>query len=448
MCRGDRGAMRSKTTFFVADDCHPQTIAVVQTRAQSLGIECVVGRSASRQTSVAGQTLFGVLLQYPTTDGRIVDYADVVETAHDAGALVVVAADLLALTLLTPPGEFGADIAVGSTQRFGVPMGFGGPHAAFIATKPEYARKMPGRIIGVSQGRPRQPGAAPGAPDPRAAHPPREGDEQHLHRPGAAGGHGQHVRRLPRPARAAAHRRARPRADAARSPTGLERLGHIVGGEPFFDTLRVTPNGLPAESVIAAARSRAAQPPRLRRRLRRHQPRRDRHAATTSKPSSNASPAARRSASTSTSSPRRELRASANLKSQIRSSSRTRSSTRYHSETRDAPLHPQARSRATCRSRTSMIPLGSCTMKLNATSEMIPVTWPEFGSIHPFAPGRPDARATSSSSSDLEKLARRDHRLRRRLAAAQRRLAGRVRRPARDPRLPREPRRQRTATSA
>ena len=159
----------SKTTFFIADDCHPQTIAVVQTRAKSLGIETIVApvESLARDTGfqpvpatsnkstgykpVSRENVFGLLVQYPTTDGRIVDYTDVVKAAHAAGALVVFATDLLALTLIKPPGEFGADIAVGSAQRFGVPMGFGGPHAAFMSTKQEYARKMPGRIVGVSK---------------------------------------------------------------------------------------------------------------------------------------------------------------------------------------------------------------------------------------------------------------------------------------------------------
>ncbi|HEV7500735.1 MAG TPA: glycine dehydrogenase (aminomethyl-transferring), partial [Vicinamibacteria bacterium] len=137
--------------FFVAEDCHPQTIAVVRTRAQPLGIEVHVG--PVRSVDVEKQDLFGVLLQYPTTDGRVFDYAGLTERVHQGGALVVVAADLLALTLLRPPAEFGADIAVGSTQRFGVPLGFGGPHAAYLSTRDDYKRQMPGRIVGVSKDR-------------------------------------------------------------------------------------------------------------------------------------------------------------------------------------------------------------------------------------------------------------------------------------------------------
>ncbi len=134
-------------TFFVSDKCHPQTIAVVQGRAQPLGFEVVVGDAQSYDFS---QPIFGALLQYPDTEGNVVDWRAFVEKAHDAGALVVVATDLLALTLLTPPGEFGADIALGSSQRFGVPLGYGGPHAAFMATRDDLKRIMPGRLVGVS----------------------------------------------------------------------------------------------------------------------------------------------------------------------------------------------------------------------------------------------------------------------------------------------------------
>ncbi len=137
--------------FFVAEDCHPQTIAVVRTRAQPLGIEVHVGPADS--ADALGQDLFGILVQYPTTDGRIVDYAALAERAHAGGALFAVAADLLALTLLRAPGEFGADICVGSSQRFGVPLGFGGPHAAFLSTRDENKRQIPGRLVGVSKDR-------------------------------------------------------------------------------------------------------------------------------------------------------------------------------------------------------------------------------------------------------------------------------------------------------
>src|SRR4026207_178828 len=136
-----------RKTFLVADNCHPQTIAVVQTRAKPLRIEVEIGDYSRFKFD---STVFGALVQYPATDGAIYDYTDFIKQAHDAGALVVVAADILALTLLKPPGEFGAAVAVGNTQRFGVPLGFGGPHAAYFATRDQYKRHMPGRLVGVS----------------------------------------------------------------------------------------------------------------------------------------------------------------------------------------------------------------------------------------------------------------------------------------------------------
>ncbi|HEX8913942.1 MAG TPA: hypothetical protein VF796_16455, partial [Humisphaera sp.] len=135
MCRGAAND-DARDTFFVSADCHPQTIAVVQTRGRSMGVKVVVGDESDLQSQISDLNhLCGVLVQYPTSDGRLVDYTDVVNQAHAAGALAVFATDLLALTLVKPPGEFGADVAIGSSQRFGVPMGYGGPHAAFLSTK-------------------------------------------------------------------------------------------------------------------------------------------------------------------------------------------------------------------------------------------------------------------------------------------------------------------------
>ncbi|PYI81762.1 MAG: glycine dehydrogenase (aminomethyl-transferring), partial [Verrucomicrobia bacterium] len=137
-----------RNVFFVSQDCHPQNIQVVRTRAKALAIEVVV---RNHNTFAFDEKVFGALLQYPGTDGAVYDYQSFAEKAHAAGALVVVAADLLSLTLFRPPGEFGADVAVGSTQRFGVPLGYGGPHAAFFATRDAFKRQMPGRLIGVSK---------------------------------------------------------------------------------------------------------------------------------------------------------------------------------------------------------------------------------------------------------------------------------------------------------
>src|SRR5213595_556416 len=135
-----RAVAPNRKAFFVADNCHPQTIAVVQTRAKPLGIDIKIGNYSRFKFD---ETVFGALVQYPATDGGIYDYSEFIKQAHNAGALVVVAADILALTLLKPPGEFGVDVAVGSTQRFGVPLGFGGPHAAYFATRDQYKRHMP-----------------------------------------------------------------------------------------------------------------------------------------------------------------------------------------------------------------------------------------------------------------------------------------------------------------
>src|SRR6266700_3600340 len=151
MCWGLKGR---KKNFFVSETCHPQTIEVVRTRAKALGLEVIAG---NHHDFDFGRGVFAVLAQYPATDGTIYDYRKFIETTHQHEALAIVAADLLSLTLLTPPGEFGADVVVGSAQRFGVPLGYGGPHAAFFATRDAFKRHMPGRLVGVSkdaQGRP------------------------------------------------------------------------------------------------------------------------------------------------------------------------------------------------------------------------------------------------------------------------------------------------------
>ncbi|MDX1619233.1 MAG: glycine dehydrogenase (aminomethyl-transferring), partial [Balneolaceae bacterium] len=139
---------KNADTFFVSERCHPQTIDVVRGRAEPQGIEVVVGDHSELDLGDPG--IFGLLLQYPATDGAIYDYTELIETAHEQDIDSVVAADLLSLTLLKPPGEMGADVVVGSTQRFGIPMGYGGPHAAYFATREEYKRQIPGRIIGVT----------------------------------------------------------------------------------------------------------------------------------------------------------------------------------------------------------------------------------------------------------------------------------------------------------
>ncbi len=372
-----------RNAFFVAQDCHPQTIAVVRTRAGAMGIEVRVGDPAAVDFS-AGD-LFGVLLQYPATDGRVVDHGPLVEQAHAADALVVVAADLLALTLLRAPGEFGADVAVGSAQRFGVPMGFGGPHAAFLATRDEYKRQLPGRVIGVSKDR-------HGRTAYRMAMQTRE---QHIRREKAtsnictaqvllaimAGMYA--VYHGPKGLRAIAQR---VHALAAALAEGLRRLGPSVPAEPFFDTVRVDLGTRSADDVLAAAREKGINLRRL-----------GDHAVGISldetvtaaevdelfsifgKPDFKAAELAE---TLDLSLPAPHARKSEYLKHPVFNSFHTEHEMlRYikRLEARDLSL------------ATSMISLGSCTMKLNATSEMVPVTWPEIGALHPFAP--PDQTA-------------------------------------------------------
>ncbi len=368
-----------RSTFFVAGDCHPQTIAVVQTRAGAIGVDVRVGDPAASDFG----DVFGVLLQYPATDGRVVDYAPIAEKAHAAGALVVVAADLLSLTLLRPPGEFGADVAVGSAQRFGVPMGYGGPHAAFLSTRDEYKRQIPGRIIGVSRDR-------RGKTAYRMALQTRE---QHIRREKATSNictaqvllsimasmyavyHG------PEGLKAIARR---VHALASALAAGLTHLGYAVGRDPFFDTVRVGTGERSADDLLAAAEARGINLRKLG----------ERSVGIALDESATAADvedllavfggekasglsAERLAEGADPGLPAPHARQSAYLTHPVFNSFHTEHEMlRYikRLEARDLSL------------ATSMIPLGSCTMKLNATSEMVPVTWPEIGGIHPFAP--------------------------------------------------------------
>src|SRR5580700_1767918 len=238
--------------FFVASNCHPQTIAVVRTRAEALGIDVVVGLPEGIDWT---QQFCGALVQYPNTDGIVGDYRVFVEAAHAAGSLVVVAADLLSLTLLLPPGEFSADVCVGSSQRFGVPVGFGGPHAAFFATRDAFKRHMPGRLVGVSKD-------SAGRPAYRLSLQTRE---QHIRRDKAtsnictaqvllaviaamyASYHGPNgLRRIAR----------RVHALTSALAEGLRALGYEVGPEPFFDTITIRVGAERAEEIHRAARAK------------------------------------------------------------------------------------------------------------------------------------------------------------------------------------------------
>ena len=368
---GDTSAHRM---FFVSEKCHPQTIDIVQTRAQPLGIEVTVG---DHHTFAFGPSCFGVLVQYPDTTGSIHDFAAFFAAAHAAGALSIVATDLLALTLLQAPGEFGADVAVGSAQRFGVPLGFGGPHAGFLATKDAFKRQMPGRLVGVSKD-------AQGDPAMRLALGTRE---QHIRRDKATSNictaqvllavmasmyavyHGpEGLKRIARRVKMLTELLA----------DGLRATGVKVNAEPVFDTLTVS--GVDAAKVHAAA---AVNKINLR-------------------------PVDARTVGISldetTTVEETEL-----LLSLFSESARLTSGLRPLTSDFPAPFvrtsaflsHPtfnryqtehemlryikrlETKDLSLCH---SMISLGSCTMKLNATSEMFPVSWPEFSKLHPFVP--------------------------------------------------------------
>jgi len=351
--------------FFVADNCHPQTIEVIQTRAKPLGIEVVVGDFAEFKFD---DTIFGALVQYPATDGVICDYEPFVRQAHDAGALVVVAADILALTLLKPPGEFGADVAVGNTQRFGVPLGFGGPHAAFFATRDQYKRHMPGRLVGVSHD-------ATGRPGYRLALQTRE---QHIRRDKATSNicTAQVLLAVIASMYAVYHGPRGLRAVAERIHGLTNRLaasGLNVVHQNFFDTLHIDLGAKDADEIMQQADAAGIN----LRRLGDHAVGISLDETTTEKDLENL--CALFGAKLANALPQSQI---ANRKSEflthpVFNTHRTETEMlRYlrRLESRDLSL------------TTSMIPLGSCTMKLNATAEMFPISWPEFSRMHPFAP--------------------------------------------------------------
>ncbi|PYJ45944.1 MAG: glycine dehydrogenase (aminomethyl-transferring) [Verrucomicrobia bacterium] len=367
----------NRKTFFVADNCHPQTIAVVQTRAKPLGIEIKI---ADYSRFRFDDTVFGALVQYPATDGAICDYSDFIRQAHNAGALVVVAADILALTLLKPPGEFGADVAVGNTQRFGVPLGFGGPHAAYFATRDQYKRHMPGRLVGVSHD-------AEGRPAYRLALQTRE---QHIRRDKATSNictaqvllaviasmyaiyHG------PKGLRAIAERVHRL---TSRLADDLRALGCTIAHENFFDTIRVEVESsevILEHAAKAGCNLRALGPRAVGISFDETTTPRDIELLM----SIFRGTAVRDFADDDLGTPpiripQFAIRNSAFLTHPIFNTHDTETEMlRYLKklESRDLSL------------TTSMIPLGSCTMKLNATAEMFPISWPEISKLHPFAP--------------------------------------------------------------
>ncbi|KZE32809.1 aminomethyl-transferring glycine dehydrogenase [Crenobacter luteus] len=373
-----RLAKSKSSVFFVARDCHPQTIEVVKTRAEPLGIEVVVG---DPRRDLAGFECFGVLLQYPGTHGDLIDYRAVTEAAHAQGALVVVAADLLALTLLTAPGEFGADVAVGTTQRFGVPMGFGGPHAGYFATRDAFKRTMPGRLVGVSVD-------AHGRPALRLAMQTRE---QHIRREKATSNicTAQALLAIIAGLYAAYHGADGLKTIARRVhrltatlAEGLRRLGYTVPTEAFFDTVTVE-SGKHTAVLHSLARAhainlRAVSDTRIGVSFDETTTAADVEALWAIFAMGNATPAfAEVEAAVADAIPAQLARQSDFLTHPVFSL--------YRSETEMLRYLRRLADKDLALDRT-MIPLGSCTMKLNATVEMIPVTWPEFGRLHPFAP--------------------------------------------------------------
>lgn len=378
MTLAKRGSSHPSNTFLVSDECHPQTIAVIETRAEPLGIKVVVGNAQD----LAQQDGFAILLQYPGTTGTVEDYRDIAATAHAKNMVVCAATDLLALTLLTPPGEWGADIVFGSAQRFGVPLGYGGPHAAFMAAQDAYKRSLPGRIVGVSVDN-------RGKPAYRLALQTRE---QHIRREKAtsnictaqvllaniAGFYA--VYHGPEGLTQIATRIERLTAILA---AGLEKLGFKISNAASFDTLTVT-GADSAREILSRARAKRIN-------LRDFGD-------------------GRIGVSLDEKSTAEEVFSlwqifsgnsafgfsidglDADMPSRIPAQLRRKTAflthptfQRHRSETEMLRYLKSLENRDISLTR-SMIPLGSCTMKLNATAEMMPISWPEFCDIHPFAP--------------------------------------------------------------
>lgn len=376
-----KGAKRKEAhTFFVSDQCHPQTIEVIETRAEPLGINIVVGDHHSLDVSDPG--LYALILQYPATNGSVEDYSSLIASAAENSVYSVVAADLLSLTLLTPPGEMGADVVVGTTQRFGVPMGFGGPHAAYFATSEKFKRQIPGRIIGVTQD-------AEGMPAYRMALQTRE---QHIRREKAtsnictaqvllaviAGMYG--VYHGPEGLKKIASKIHGLTKLAAK---GLSELGLTIENEWFFDTITISDPGVDVRSVaehhevnfryfddgkIGLAFDEAKELKDVELVLEIFAQAMDQQSTF------NVTEEAK---DVDVDYPAALNRKSLFMDHEVFSL--------YHTE------HEMLRYMKRLESKDlslvhSMISLGSCTMKLNATTEMIPLTWPEFGQIHPFVP--------------------------------------------------------------
>jgi glycine dehydrogenase len=373
-----RTAENAAKAFFVADDCHPQTVSVVRTRAACLGIPIVVGPAAQ----AAESDVFGVLLQYPASTGEVVDCRDLVARLKAKKVRIAVAADLLALTLLVPPGEFGADCAIGSTQRFGVPMGFGGPHAAYMSCRDELKRSLPGRLVGLSID-------SHGQPAYRLALQTRE---QHIRREKATSNicTAQVLLAVMASMYAVYHGPEGLKAIAARVHRlaavlgdGLRKLGWRVPTEHFFDTITVH-TGFDTQGIHDRARAVGVN-------LRRVDPQTVGISVDETTTSEDIETLWRVFAIGMRKVPAFaaiEADAPERLPAGLRRASAFLEHPVFHRHRSETAMLRYLRSLADrdLALDRAMIPLGSCTMKLNATTEMIPVTWPAFAHVHPHAP--------------------------------------------------------------
>jgi glycine dehydrogenase len=374
MALAERTSTAKTKSFFVDRDVHPQTLAVLRTRAEPLGWNLIVGDPAS---DLAKADIFGALLQYPGSSGAVRDVRPAIVLLHEKGALAVVAADLLALALLASPGELGADIAIGSAQRFGVPMGYGGPHAAYMAVRDALKRSLPGRIVGLSVD-------TRGAPAYRLALQTRE---QHIRREKATSNictaqvllaviasmyavyHGAegltHIGQT-------VHRRASVLA------AGLRKLGFTLASQAFFDTVTVE-TGARRDEIVAAA---------LAEKINLRIGERTLGIALDETTTPAVVEAVWRAFGGKLSYAEVEISARDGVPAELKRASRFLTHPVFHahrSETEMLRYMRKLSDRDLALDR-AMIPLGSCTMKLNATTEMIPLTWPEFATLHPFAP--------------------------------------------------------------
>ncbi|EAQ96166.1 aminomethyl-transferring glycine dehydrogenase [Congregibacter litoralis] len=383
---------KNKSTRFIVDsDCHPQTLAVLQTRAEPLGIDIVYGDAA---TELQNGEAFGLFLQYPGSSGEISDPSALIESAHAKNTLVVVASDLLALLLLKAPGDLGADVVVGNSQRFGVPMGFGGPHAAFFATRDAYKRSTPGRIIGVSVDR-------DGRPALRMAMQTRE---QHIRREKATSNicTAQALLAVMAAFYAMYHgpeglRRIAERVQllTAGLATALRSSGIAIENQHFVDTLTIDPKGQ-RDAILARAKEHNIN---LR------CDKEDTLGISLDETTTRADLALLIEVITGEAVNVDALSAESGIPDALQRDVDYLQHplfNEYHSETEMLRYMRRLESKDIALNR-SMIALGSCTMKLNATTEMLPVTWEGFGALHPFAPAD-QTRGYSELLTDLERM--------------------------------------------